>query len=355
MSQPRKEKTCISAVRPGAILANPVIREGDGYVVLAEGTVLTQGHINRLRSLSVNYLDITHPAELDLAALERFAATYISVVADLKNAFATIRCFGEVPLCQMKELVEGRIRPLAEARGVINHLRRMRRQDDYTYYHSVNVAIICGVLGKWVGYTGREIQDLILAGLLHDIGKTKISLAILNKPGRLSPSEMEEMSMHAIYGYQLLRKYKGLPESILRGVLEHHERIDGSGYPHQLEHKRLHPFACVIAVADIYDAMTSDRVYQKKRSPFAVVEEINTAMFGKLDPCICTTFLNNVKDYFIGSIIRLSDGREAEVVFMEGRAASRPVVRTQQGEFIDLEVASHIAIVGIAETVINKA
>lgn len=353
MLQPRKEKTCITAVRPGAILANPVIREDDGYVVLAEGTVLTQGHINRLRNLSFHSLDITHPAELDLTTLEGFAATYISVVADLKEAFATMRCFGELPLCQMKEVAESRIRPLTEAKGVINHLRCMRRQDDYTYYHSVNVAIICGVLGKWVGYTGSEIQELILAGLLHDIGKIKIPLAILNKPGRLSPSEMEEMSMHAVLGYQLLRKHKGLPQSILRGVLEHHERIDGSGYPHQLEHRQMHPFACVIAIADIYDAMTSDRVYQKKRTPFAVVEEINTAMFGKLDPCICTTFLNNVKSYFIGSIIRLSDGREAEVVFMEGRAASRPVVRTEQGEFIDLEADSHISIEGIAETV-NK-
>lgn len=348
----RKKKTLISAVQPGEMLAEAVIRE-DGYVVLAEGTMLTQRHIDRLRKLSFSFLDIELPAnetmtDRELSRLEGFSAAYVSVVTDIKDAFATIRCFGEVPLCQMQELAESRIMPLTEARGVINHLRYMRRQDDYTYRHSVNVAIICGVLGKWAGYDGDAIRDIILAGLLHDIGKTQIPLAILNKPGRLSPAEMELMCRHTIYGYELLRPHKDLPESIRRGVLEHHERIDGSGYPHQLGHSRLHPFACVIAIADIYDAMTSDRVYQKKRTPFAVVEEITTAMFGKLDPGICTTFLHNVRDYFVGSIIRLSDGREAEVVFMEGRSAARPIVRTMQGEFIDLNSTRHISIEGLA-------
>ena len=343
----------ITAVEPGSKLAAPIVRE-DGYVILAEGAVLTAVHIERLRRMNICFVEIEIPplpaeeADADISTPAGFANLYHDTMIDVKTAFAAMRYFCELPLCEMQELAEARVIPLMEAKGVISHLQAVRRQDDYTYYHSINVAVISGILGKWMGYSGEALKDLVLAGLLHDVGKSQVPLDVLNKPAKLTEPEMGLMKQHTTQGYAMMKKCGHVAEGVLRGVLEHHERIDGSGYPNNLRADKIHPFAKIVAVADIYDAMTSDRVYQKKRTPFSVVEELNSAMFNKLDPETCSVFLNNVKDYFAGSLVRLSDGREAEVVYLGRTAASRPVVRTIYGEFIDLDVNQHIAIEGLA-------
>lgn len=130
-------------------------------------------------------------------------------------------------------------------------------------------------------------------------------------------------------------------------ILQHHERMDGGGYPGRLCGDDIHDYPRIIAVADIYDAMTSERVYHSKDTPFTVVEMISKDAFGKLDPAVCTVFLNNVKDYFIGNLVELSDGRKAEVVFLGQYQAARPVVRTQSGEFLDLERRKDISIIDL--------
>ncbi|HWR38948.1 MAG TPA: HD-GYP domain-containing protein [Patescibacteria group bacterium] len=356
MPKDRLIKYKIQDLLPGQELGNAVLTD-DMKVILEAGTILTQSMIDGLDFWAVDSVSIREraPGEQisfdipETASQRKFYQTYDDTVTIVKESFETMRFFKEVPLSNMKDLVNHSIDPLVNAVGVINHLQMVHRQDDYTFHHSINVAVICGVLGKWLGYQGEEWNDLILAGLLHDVGKTQIPLEILNKPGELTAEEMEIMRLHTTRGFDMVRSLKELAPGVIYGVLQHHEKMDGSGYPFRVRGEKVHAFAKIIAVADVYDAMTSDRVYRAKVTPFKVVEELVEDMFGKMDPMICMTFLNNVRDYFIGNIVRLNDGREAEVVYLGQFMASRPVVVTQDGESIDLERDKSVSIVDIAQ------
>jgi len=328
----------------------------DDKVILSEGTVLTETMLQGLRFWHISTVfikeELSPTSKIDFsipetAVQKKFYAEYEVTVNTVKNAFSKIRFFKDVPLTDMQQLASCAIEPLINSTGVINHLNMVRRQDDYTFHHSVNVAIISGLLGKWLGYTGAEIKDLVLAGLLHDIGKTQIPLEILNKPGKLAADEMKIMQNHTTRGYKLLQEKHELPAGVVHGILQHHERFDGSGYPLAVAGSQIHKYAKIIAIADIYDAMTSDRVYHRKNTPFEVVEMIVEEMFNKLDPEIVAVFLNNVRDYFIGNIVELNDGRQAEVIYLGQFMAARPIVLTEDKEYIDLEQNKTLSIVKV--------
>lgn len=328
----------------------------DDKVILSEGTILTDSMLQSLRFWNVHTVFIkealTPQAQLEFSipetAVQReFYAEYETTVNLVKNSFSKIRFFKDIPLADMRALANTSIEPLINATGVINHLNMVRRQDDYTFHHSVNVAIISGLLGKWLGYNAAELKDLMLTGLLHDVGKTQIPLEILNKPGKLTADEMEIMKLHTTRGYKLLQEKGDLPLGVVHGILQHHERFDGSGYPMAVPGSQIHKYAKIIAIADIYDAMTSDRVYHRKTTPFVVVEMLVGEMFDKLDPEIGAVFLNNVRDYFLGNIVELSDGRQAEVIYLGQFMAARPIVLTEDKEYIDLERDKTLSIVKV--------
>lgn len=345
----------LDEVKPGMEIGRMVLTQDD-KVVLSEGTILSASMIEGLSFWEIKTVFIKEvllcDSEMDFSVPEnpiqkKFYADYDDTVRALKESFSKIRFFKEVPLITVSNLTSNSIDPLINTTGVINHIHMVRRQDDYTFHHSVNVAVICGVLGKWLGLVGQELHDLVLAGLLHDVGKTQIPLEILNKPGKLTPEEMEIMRLHTTRGYQLVRDTPNLSSGVVYGILQHHERFDGSGYPLAVSGDKIHKFAKIIAVADIYDAMTSDRVYHRKISPFAVVEMIVEEMFNKLDPEIGMVFLNNVRDYFVGNIVELSDGRQAEVIYLGQFMAARPTVVTEDKEYIDLERNKSLSIVKV--------
>jgi HD-GYP domain-containing protein (c-di-GMP phosphodiesterase class II) len=345
------KKYLISDALPSMILSKDIVL--NGRVALSAGTQLSDNLLNKLNLLGVKSIDVLEetgePAETSnlyqSTIQQQFFNQYDNTLNIIKEAFDNIRYFDEVPIRQMQELAQSQISVLSGTIGVINHLHMVRRQDDYTFHHSINVAIICGILGKWLGYVGNDLHELILAGLLHDSGKSKIPLEILNKPGKLSPAEMEIMKLHSVFGYKLIREMPEVSNNVSYGVLQHHERFDGSGYPFGITSGRIHQFAKIVAVADSYDAMTSDRVYRNKLTPFAVVEIMVDEMYNKLDPAICAVFLNNVRDYFTGNIVQLNDGREAEVIHMGHYIASRPIVKTKSGDFIDLEKEKNLSII----------
>lgn len=345
----------LDEAKPGMEIGRMVLTQDD-KIILSEGTILTESMLQGLQFWNIRTVfikEVLSPKEKidfsipETAVQKKFYAEYENTVSVIKNAFSKIRFFKDVPIEDMQDLANKAIEPLINSTGVINHLNMVRRQDDYTFHHSVNVAIISGLLGKWLGYTGAELKDIILAGLLHDVGKTQIPLEILNKPGKLAADEMQIMQYHTTRGYKLLQEKTELPAGVVHGILQHHERFDGSGYPLAVAGDQIHQYAKIIAIADIYDAMTSDRVYHRKSSPFEVVELIVEEMFNKLDPEIVTVFLNNVRDYFIGNIVELSDGRRAEVIYLGQFLAARPIVLTEDKEYIDLERNKTLSIVRI--------
>ena len=328
----------------GMVLSRPVINE-NGRIVLMEGTVLSPTQIVRLHSMGVDSLQIRIGQATPSSDRTVLATTYRETVTQVKHAFTKMHCFQEEPILHMKELVNTSLEPMIGMSGIINHLQTVKTTDDYTFQHSIRVAVISGILGKWLGFSGDQLKDITLSGLLHDIGKIKLPPELLNKPQKLTASEMATARNHPLEGYRLLNKSPSVAPEVLLGVLQHHERNDGSGYPMGCGSEKIHQYAQIIAVADIYDAMTSDRVYQDRSTPFQVVDVVHDHMYQQLDLHICMVFLNNVRNYFIGNLVVLNDGRRAEVISLHPTPSTRPVVRTNDGEFIDLEQQREMVIV----------
>ncbi|GBG57591.1 HD family phosphohydrolase [Sporomusaceae bacterium FL31] len=332
---------------PGMVLAQAVLHS-DGQVLVAAGTILGEEHIQLLRGMEITKIEILETdcdPRQDLP--ESFTTSYYEIVNTVRQTFAQVRYLNLLPMQELKKVLYWWNEPWLSSAGVLQFLNLVRSEENYVFQHSTNVAIINGLLGKWMGLPPYVQQELILVGLLHDIGKSQIPLEILNKPERLDSNEMEIMKEHAVKGFDLLKKTSGISSDVLLGVAQHHERIDGSGYPMGLKAGNIHLYARITAVADCYDAMTSDRVYYKRRTPFTVIEIIHSEMFSKLDPIISSVLMNQLKNIFIGSMVLLSDGRQAEVILLGSDVTIRPTVRTNDGQFIDLEKNRTLSIVAL--------
>lgn len=332
----------LQKLKPGMILAKEILDES-GLVALDEGTVLTEGLIFRLGNRGIQFIDIAEweeefQEEWPFQTKDReVEIQYNDLVDKIQAAFKKMRYFKEVPVAEMQRMVSEDVTRLVYTTGIVNTIKRIKGHDDYTYNHSINVAVISGLLGRWIGMNYEEIQRLMLGGLLHDIGKSQVPLEILNKPGRLDGEELYLMRQHAVKGYQLIQDKQDVPDSVKSSILQHHERMDGSGYPFAVPGEKIHAHAKIIAVADIYDAITSERVYDVKRSPVVAVQELAKDMFGKLDSYACAIFLSHVQEYLLGNHVLLNNGENAEVVYVKPTFLEKPLVRSESGQFIDLE------------------
>lgn len=212
----------------------------------------------------------------------------------------------------------------------------LKISDEYTFKHSVDVATMAMIIAKKTGMSKQEVYDIGITGLLHDIGKSKIPNEILNKPGKLTDEEFAIMKLHPIYGYRILEKNKALTENIKLGVLQHHEKVNGKGYPLGIEEEQISVFAKIISVVDIYDALVTVRPYKLGFSPRDAVEMI-MAMTAELDMDALKGFLSSVILYPVGSTVELSNGEKARVVENFEESILRPkVVGLKTGRIYDL-------------------
>lgn len=268
----------LEQARPGMVLGSDVI-SARGKIMLSANTMLTDKLINRLTCWGFDNIEVVEDDSLNEKLKNRrmtkrlqLNRQYEQTVAVVRKAFEEMRQHREVPLEQMEKLAEDTLGTLVAAPGVLGYLHSLRSMDNYTFQHSVNVGVIVGVLGKWLGYEGELLKNYVLAGLLHDVGKALVPLEILNKPGKLTRSEMEMMQRHCVFGYEMLRRAKVTSQEILTGVRQHHERLDGSGYPQGIRGDKIRTCARIIAIADTYDAMTSDRIYRESVAPFGAIK-----------------------------------------------------------------------------------
>lgn len=213
-------------------------------------------------------------------------------------------------------------------------LQNMRQYDDATFIHCLNVAIICNVFGRWIRMPQEDLDILTLAGLLHDVGKMKIPEEIIKKPGILTDAEYSVVKLHPQRGYRILESMR-IDERIKKAALMHHERCDGSGYPDKLVSLEIDEFAKIVAIADIYDAMTSARVYRGPLCPFDVIGVFEVEGYQKFEPKYMIPFLEGIVNSYLNSMVILSDGRRGTVVMNNKNALSRPVVQVGD-EFVDL-------------------
>lgn len=228
---------------------------------------------------------------------------------------------------------------------VFDMLHNMREIDDSTYVHSVNVALIATVLGRWIHMPEEDLRILTSCGLLHDIGKLLMPKEILTKPGKLTDEEYAVIKTHPKKGFDLL-KTLDLDERILFSALAHHERCNGSGYPLKLHSPQIHEFAKIISIADVYDAMTAARVYRAPVCPFKVISIFETEGYDLYDLKYLLPFLSHVVDSYIHTSVLLSNGDTGEVIMINQRSLSRPVVKCSNS-YIDLSKERKIHIESI--------
>lgn len=216
-------------------------------------------------------------------------------------------------------------------------LTDLRTFDDYTYAHSVNVAVLCCIIGLGLKLKEQELKQVVVAALLHDIGKQNIPSEILNKPERLTPEEYEIMKSHAKISYDLIKNRKNLSVAVKTAILHHHENVDGSGYPQGIEGGDLSLLAKILHVADVYDALTSTRPYKVPYSPYEASEYLMGACGIMFDREVVQALLRFVPLYPKGTQIKLSNGKKGIIFDNVGHHNLRPVIRLTDGTLFDLE------------------
>lgn len=233
-----------------------------------------------------------------------------------------------------------------ETVDVYDLLHQIRKYDESTYAHSINVAVICRLMGQWFGKSKEDIDILTLCGLLHDIGKIKIPRTILTKPGRLTAEEYEVIKRHPLEGYNMLKDL-ALDNRIKRCALMHHERCDSTGYPLGLMKDDIDEYAIIVSIADVYDAMTSNRCYRIGLCPFEVVANFEREGFHKYNTRQVRSFLNRVVDSYMNNHVVLSNGNHGQIVWKNPEYLARPTIYLPTRNFIDLSVHPELYIQAI--------
>lgn len=222
------------------------------------------------------------------------------------------------------------------SKAVSISLDSLKVSDEYTFKHCVDVGAMSMVIARKLGESNKFIKDIALAGVLHDLGKSKIPLDILNKPGKLTDEEWSIMKKHSTYSYQMIKDIDTISNEIKRAVLEHHENVDGTGYPLGLTGDKICKMAKIITIADVYDALVTERPYKKAKSP-ADALEIIMGMSNKFDIDILQVFIKCIILYPIGTTIKLSNGDLCVVLKNNENYPLRPVCQNiKTGQIYDL-------------------
>lgn len=319
------------------ILGRPVYDE-NMCLLLGANKKLTQNNINKLKELGYAGLYILEHINDD--------ADYIDVVSESirKEAKNSLRLFNlDAVIFYSNKIVE----ELRSHDSIYIDMMEMRNYDDYTYSHSVNVAILSTIIGIGLGLSNKNLQALSLAGLLHDIGKIRIPEEIIKKPDKLTAEEMEIVQLHPELSYEIIKNNYDIPTPTKVAIRLHHENEDGSGYPYGITSDKIYLLAKILHVADVYDALISKRPYKNAFCPAEAIEYMMGNCGNLFHHEIVTTFIRYVSPYPIGIEVELSTGYRAIVVRTNRICPLRPVVKTNNGIHIDLTLILNITILKI--------
>lgn len=349
----------IDQLSVGMVLGDDVINS-NGLILIPRKTTIQQKHVFRLKLydiLSVVVEDVIEPVineeeepsqevvlQLDSSeqSFNEFRNVYVEKEVQIKNQLFAISNGEPIHINELLDISHSLLDGLKTRSSLFNYLYNLRTTDDYTYSHSINVSLLCNIFGNWLKMPPDQIEELTTAGLLHDIGKIKVDQNLLNKPGKLTPEEFEKIKKHAQLGYEII-KDQNISDRIKYGVLMHHEKINGTGYPLGLTDSEIHNYAKIISIVDIYDAMTSNRSYHKKFSPFKVIQIFEQDSFGLLDTKYLFVFLENIAHNYLGKIVRLSTGEEGKIIFIHNTTPSRPIIEIDNS-MLDLKENPSISI-----------
>lgn len=316
-----------------------------GVFVLPALTLLSAEHIRLINQHKIT-LESHDVVQLDSA--EFFQLAIDDCTAAIENIFEQLRHNKNkrIPMLEVRNEVIPFIQQVSEKNDFYGVLAALQSKDDYTYRHNVAVGIISTLIGKWLKLKPEDLSVLTIAATLHDIGKMRIPDELLTRPGPLTDEEYQLMKKHTTYGYEMIRDTIGTNHLQALVALQHHERMDGSGYPFGVLGNRITDFSKIVAVADVFHAMTSDRFYRKASPLYEVLLQMEESVFGKLDPYICRVFINKLMQSMIGNEVELTDGRTGKIIMILATDPLRPLVNIDD-DFIDLSKHRSIGIVRV--------
>ncbi|MGM7702709.1 HD-GYP domain-containing protein [Pseudalkalibacillus sp. Hm43] len=338
----------------GICLASNVYSK-KGILLLKQGTVLTQAQIDMLDKHewfyegeplpSVGRSSEIIPATIINSDDPPIQQAYDQAVTSIKKLFTNIQTNLKnkvnIVFNQFSSVLE---EVLEDEDQAISLIYDVKDHDEVTYRHSMNVGLVAGVIGKVLKLPEEQIFLLGKMGILHDIGKTKIKNDILKKPERLSDEEYETIKLHTRYGYEILSEIPNLNPLVAIGALAHHERLDGTGYPDGRTADDLPYLVQILAVADIYDAICTERDYHEGRSSFVAIEQlVKEAEMGRLNQAVVKEFVRYLMKQYVGRNVLLNSQKNAVITFIPYEQPHRPLLKIGS-EFLDLKKVPNVSI-----------
>lgn len=330
---------------PGMMTAEAIFNTR-GVIIIRENTILDLSIIKTLKRLGVEKLkvfDNSRDSNLESAA-QVFQQKYMNDLAITTEVIQDLYSGKPIDIIKVNTIVDSIIDKTIESDKILKNMNYSNQLSVYEYTHCINVSILSMIIARWFNYSDNEIKMIVRSGLLHDIGKTKVEKSILNKPGSLDKYEFEEARRHVDYGIEIIENVSDISYDEGMGILKHHEREDGSGYVYGLKGTDIHEFAKIIAVADVFDAMSSNRVYSKSVPVFDIFDQMETNIIGNLDKRIVNNFLQYVPTYYTGEKFFLNNGELAEIIHINPSRVAKPLVRIGDS-YIDLSKDDNLKIV----------
>ncbi len=355
------QRVLLSDLTSGMITAEDVFSM-DNQLIVPKGIALTENLIARLFSFDLfsikveddvltTSLDTEHLSEASYAEKLKASPDYLAFKEEFKDNLDKLEFSLNALVEKNKDfdphsllsdtmgLIENRE---SRSTGIMDMILNMHDFDDCTYTHSLNVALICNILAGWLRFSPAEKELATACGLFHDVGKLQIPAEIMKKPGKLTPAEYQIIKTHPLESYKLLSRYE-LPDEVKNAALMHHERCDGSGYPYGFTFDKINRFARLVAVADVYEAMTSSRTYRDALCPFNVITYFENDGLQKYDPEFLLPFLENIVNTFLNQEVRLTNGLEGRIIYVNPVSLSKPTVKVGD-RFLDLKEIGNVGI-----------
>ncbi len=315
------------------------VYDNSGRILLAQNTVLTGDFIRRLTEHRVYSVYIDDPncplggEDVINPRTRQAAVNSLREIANstLRKSISKHKDYGII----LSSIITNIIDELIQRKDSLINIVDLKDYDNYTYAHSVNVAVLSIATGISLGYKYERLKSMGIGALLHDLGKVFVPLEILNKSGKLTPDEFNVIKSHPEKGFHKSREDDIIDVLGRAVILQHHEKMDGSGYPYGKKANEIHEFAKIVAVSDVYDAVTSDRPYRERWSPSHALEYLYSITESHLDYQMVVSFSRNIAPFPLGSLVQLSNG-ETGYVIENSPNAHRPVLQVGDSR-IDLQ------------------
>lgn len=356
----------VSKLVPGCILTKDVLGKTN-FPIMRKDTVLTEEHISILKKFIINKVEIStvlangkefsrnvvteslaHEQQIDTNAKLRlsFYEHYKHAVILFKDHFSQWQNNIPINIPEIRQFILPLIEFTDDIGIEVYKLHQYATKEDYFYHHSISLSILSSFLARKMGFEKGESIQIGLAGFLSNVGMAKVNPNILTKDSPLTHIEQAEMKQHPSHSYLLVQSVQTITEAAKLAVLQHHERLDGSGYPLGLSGENIHKYARIIAVCETYHAMTSNRLYKKSQSPFKVMTEMNKGRYSKLDSQAMQVFIQRFINLSLGERVKLSNGQVGKITFIEKEKLISPIILLKETEeIISLEDNPSLSII----------